>query len=668
VTPHSANVVARRRPRGSIAVVLFLAGSLALLAAARRSAVHAAGDSAEYLAMMLAFTESATPYATRQSLETYEQYVVAHPGLRWMPQLGNHVNTFGLPDGTYDFAHFWLFSLLAAPFALACRALGIDVIHGFGLANCLLAAVAIAIAAGAQRRAGAVVAISLLFLSPTLWYVNKAHTELMTSALGIAAIALVLRRQFTWASLVFALLATQNIPFAAFAILSGVLALVFDRRFLFTKAGVVVAVCSGALAVAHPLYYLVRHGVITPQMKNGGVAQAAPSLRTLLVVFVDPDVGLFLNWPFATVLLVISGALLATKGRPFWRRWWPQLGFLTLYVSVMAYAHASTANLNHGAAPVMTRYAFWYMPVLYAAACLCFHWAEGLPRAARRGLGLVTTAGLAATTLTSLPARADRYCVPSHASKWIYQWTPSLYDPAPEIFAERYSGACEDFGWNTWAVLNRSCTKALLLRDHFPGAIDGNTPRPVGCLHVNPKLLHALAKPELERSARNPLYLNLDAQTARSIRRGEFYVPGQRMNFEGERPVFLGDGWSGPEPMGVWTDGQVAELFFALEAPTGSGAHLALEAAAFMPDGRARRITVEVNERQIGHLEFRPETRAVALAIPAGILGAENRLRFLIADPVSPSELGLSARNLRARADPAPRTRHHLRLTRYRAS
>ncbi|MCK9912270.1 hypothetical protein MXD81_24160, partial [Microbacteriaceae bacterium K1510] len=55
-------------------------------------------------------------------------------------------------------------------------------------------------------------------------------------------------------------------------------------------------------------YYFARYGVVTPQVLAGG-ATPGLYLNIWYIWLIDPDIGLFPNWPFG-LLLLGAGALL----------------------------------------------------------------------------------------------------------------------------------------------------------------------------------------------------------------------------------------------------------------------------------------------------------------------------------------------------------------------
>jgi len=118
----------------------------------------------------------------------------------------------------------------------------------------------------------------------------KNDSQLFTFCLTTAAVIQFSACEYAWSALLLAFASTQNPSFAAVAITTLTLGAFRKRRD--PRVRFPLAACSFALLVAsiHPAYYLLRHGVLTPQIRSKGAAPLA-HLRLFWIWFLDPDVG-----------------------------------------------------------------------------------------------------------------------------------------------------------------------------------------------------------------------------------------------------------------------------------------------------------------------------------------------------------------------------------------
>jgi hypothetical protein len=121
---------------------------------------------------------------------------------------------------------------------------------------------------------------------------------------------------------------------------------------------------------------------------------------------------------------------------------------------------------------------------------------------------------------------------------------------------------------------------------------------------------------------------------------------GGRLAF-GEAGTFPGtEGWSAPEPWGVWSDGPSAALRLQLDGPVQGDLKLEMQGHAFLsPKGR-QIVRVSLNGRPLGALTFDDKANegVHTLAAPAGLVPADGRmdLEFEIEQPTAPGEVSRS--------------------------
>src|SRR5688572_26982004 len=254
-------------------------------------------------------------------------------------------------DGRQDLPHFWFYSLLAAPFVRVATALGADPLIGFTALNLLLLT---GLAMLLAKRVSPA-ALVLVVVSPILWWIDKAHTEVFTFCL-LAAALLLLRSSPWWSIVAFGAAATQNPPMAVAMAMSIAVALYQqgwrDRRVW------IAAIAGGCLAGIHPAYYYVRLGTWS------GLADAIdrhwPMLREFMAVAFDPNLGVFVYAPLLTAAIIV--AIVAALRRPERRALDLAGGVMALIAVLFLLSFTQTANVNGGGTPGPSRYGLWLIP------------------------------------------------------------------------------------------------------------------------------------------------------------------------------------------------------------------------------------------------------------------------------------------------------------------
>jgi hypothetical protein len=201
------------------------------------------------------------------------------------------------------------------------------------------------------------------------------------------------------------------------------------------------ALAFAALAIAvtllHPIYYLSRLGVLTPQQLNGGYAASVPSPKRYLSPLIDPDIG-FVAWLPFHLLLALAGATLLVRSMRQSRPRRELLGLAAACGIGMAiwflFVFAQTTNVNNGGTVHITRYALWLLPL--TLPCI----AAAINALDTRFSSVVLAASLALFAVYAVifhPDQPERYVEHSPQSIWLIDHAPGLYRPLPEVFVER---------------------------------------------------------------------------------------------------------------------------------------------------------------------------------------------------------------------------------------
>jgi len=520
------------------------------------------GDGSEYYALYLAVKSELRPWMTAVAFERYASLVATH-------SIEGLVNVEFLRDAfpalrvgnTADFNHFWIYSLISAMLARVVGIVGVQLSahQAFLLQHVMLLMLVACLALRLFGRRGVWAVMLLTLGSPLVWFADKVHTEFFSYCVVLAAVMLALRRHFTWGALLLALASTQNPSFAvlAFVLLVCRLFQVPRHPFQFWEACALVATCITVLL--HPAYYFFRYGVLTPQMLAGGAKMGA-NASSFYIWLADPDVGLLPNWPIGIGLVVWGITRQIRHKAGTWNG--PFALFLLLYLVINLFAQSSTTNINSGATPGLSRYALWYIPLFFPLALDVVDWALERRTLGRGTLVTLLILYVVGNIAVYDPRQYESYVQPAPLSKLMQSQWPALYDPPPEVFAERYSGFGESEKTHRLsAILGPSCDKVLII----PGRDPSEIAKPNHCRMDDEKLAAYVS--ELLSTPGGERYVRVKGLRAEiGLKAGPSYEP--RAGQPGRR--LLGAGWYEPESWGVWSASKSAEVFVPCPTTTDS--------------------------------------------------------------------------------------------------
>jgi len=443
---------------------------LAFAIAAHLLPMRRVGDGSEYYAMYYAWLVDHRPFVSPTSIEAYSRFAAIHPDAGLLPAFA-----FRFPElrvgSTYDFNHFSFYSGLAAIVGVVRRGLGLgDDAHASFIA--LHALLISTVAITARRLAGAngvIAALALAVLSPIVWYVDKAHSELFTFACVTMAAMAVTGGRTLLAAIPLAIASTQNPPFAVIA--GGVVAIEAMKRRSVRPLGSDLAILGivAVFATLHPLYYWSRYGTISPQLLAGG-ATPFVNLRYAYAFVLDLDIGLLPNWLLGSALLVwVVRAGRASFARVSSGPWFSV--FAAMFLLVALAAQSSTWNMNSGGTAGPARYGLWFVGLWFPVALAYVDHVVSSSRARVFAIPLLAVAAIH-TAVTVGPWRPESYDRATLPSRIVQRYASRLYDPPPEVFADRYGRVGEAPALRGYAaVVGPDCTKTLLLRS--PALTDG---------------------------------------------------------------------------------------------------------------------------------------------------------------------------------------------------
>ena len=472
----SRRATVNRRPRHGrapvvIGALVFVVVGLALVSRGRPERV---GDGGEYVAMTWQLSHLRAPSMTASELEhLHTHFRAMEPRMTGFGDWSAH-----FPDlvrgGRQDFPHFWAFPLAAAPFEIVARLLDLPDTYAFLALNLVLATAAFVVVA---RRSSLWVS-GLLFASPMLWWLDKAHGELFVFCLLALAVALRDDRPGL-AAICFAAAAAHNMSLLfALAWFVAWLAVRHGGRLLRPPTRWAV-LGAAALAAVHPLYYEVRLGVVDPQVLYHAARFDLPSVTKLLTPVVDPNLGLLVWWP-AIGVVAVAGVVLAGAQRI---RAGPDrtallLGCISACMVVAALYGASTNNKpESGGTFSLSRYAVWIAPLLLPGVLVVAR------RVTTRGWSRVVTVLVACSLVLSLnvarPSLRENYWSihTTFVANALFDHAPWSWNPVPESFIAR-----ERRQWDVFVpTANGSCTKRLAVRGAWPSTCPTPSRVPSSC-------------------------------------------------------------------------------------------------------------------------------------------------------------------------------------------
>ncbi len=596
------------------------------------------GDGSEYYGLFCAWDAAHRPWMTSMAYDVYERLYSSGSITGMVPResLENRFPTLKI-GSTADFNHFWLYSFLAFICSKAASLIGIklQVHESFLMLHYLLLLGTSAISFLLFKWRGLSVVLLMTFVSPMLWFLDKVHTELFTYCLVLSSVICIYAKKYLPATLLLALASAQNPSFALVAFIPLFFRVVLQRKKPYSFIEVIVFVATVLTVLAHPVYYFLRLGVLTPQLLAGG-ASLGQNLSSFYIWIIDPDLGLLPNWPLGMCALLLAlGIWGFRKNRVVENVDFAYGTFLLLYLCINLYAHSSTQNINSGATPGLARYATWYLPlafpVLYKLSAF-FSWQH-------KGLYLLLPA-VAALTLfsvnTNYPSRPEAYTTPSRASLLIQTQLPWLYNPPEEVFIERYSGLGESVAAASLVgVLGPDCRKLLLMPGDGQKGVSS-----IGQCFFEAKKLNAYAK-SLAANIDSPTYVSLNDADASNLAvelSSDIYKVGAGANGN----FILGSGWSNPEDWGVWSQGSVATFVI----PCGT------KQRAIFDDGFSLSLKVRPFGKQYlkisgsGDILWQGDVDGsnVNFDVPAkNCANGLSELTVNISNPTSPFELGVSS-------------------------
>lgn len=627
------------------AAALFLCAVFALLCLSKARLI---GDGMEYLTMAQGFVAHASPELRRSDVDAIEAMppqALARGGLpsgmlaRTYERVAHETPIDGgyarARDGSVHAIHFWLYSLLAAPFYAVVTLLGRNPFMALVALNLAILAAGALVLRAWLPRAG-LPELGLAALLGPLYYTVWIGPEVMAGMCVLLATLAALRHDPALAVLLAGLGATQNPSIAGLIPASAAYALLLRMRpagALFppraapaSRRREVLLVLAGLVLAVLPFAYNQALFGMPSIISRYYFDLALVTPERLFSFLFDLNQGLVIGQPG----LLCCVAVVAFALEPAQRRGWLlHLGLAVVLMLGMALPTLAATNWNSGAL-YLSRYAYWTsMPIL--AVCLA-----GLVRLDGRTRMLALVLAIVLQGLAGWQAyrgRTPAFIAQGRLATWVLDHAPRLYNPDPEIFLERERRSDGIMSYDD-VVIHRGPDGPTKLMRYWSNPADGG-----------------LCGPGRQLAADDVVTLPSGWRYYNAPLRCEPATPTLRIAISPTMPPILAGGWSGLEGAAVWTDGPRSSLRIAV--PAGRRVrHLGLDGRYF-EDVRATRLRIngiDLGERVLGR---------GPLAVPAAAAGAplleitlEHRLQDRPADAPEQRALGFLLRGVLVEFEP----------------
>jgi hypothetical protein len=202
----------------------------------------------------------------------------------------------------------------------------------------------------------------------------------------------------------------------------------------------------------------------------GYTQPAWPSLRRMLSLLFDPNIGLIPNVPFIAAAGVIA---MASRTTPRSDRAMRDRLIAAAACALLLAAFAQSVNVNHGATPSLNRWTLWLTPWLLLIVAR----RNQRPRVVMV-LAVLNTIWAGWFFRPSVP---EVYRYPTATASWLWSHAPHWYLPAAEVFAERVSHREPAY----LPVALPGCATVLIIDGRWPAACPPVAPAPDACLGPN---------------------------------------------------------------------------------------------------------------------------------------------------------------------------------------
>jgi hypothetical protein len=603
------------------------------------------GDGGDYIAMTIAWGETGAPWVDPRAATIYGTYFKeGQAGRSWNDLVANFARLRDT-EGRQDFCHFWFYSLLASGFYRLATLFHFKLYYAFLLLHVFLVLGVARLSHYYHGWNGVCAFLMLILGSPLLWFSQKIHTEFFIFCCTTSFVIFLLSRKKIEAAICLATASTQN---PVFAVPSAAMCL----WFVVEKKGRVFQLPElwwllgwSLLLALHPLYYLWRYGVLTPQLYVGDSNLSNRSLDIVMGPLFDLNVGLLANWPLSLLMMGAGGWWVFRSGK----RHHTILIAFACYLACVLYGGSKNLNYNSGGTVHLIRYATWLVCLFYPVVLVGMRglFCTGFS-SLKAGLLPLTLVGLVLNFSQYEPGQPETNTKPSHVAAWVNRHCPGWYHPIPEIFIERNIFRAE-LPLSSWIGGTFNGRQLLIFPQSIPDKLEGEVWVAGVQGRVRLEKIGNLLKQAFQENPglkRKPwFYLDLSEEEARTLVVLPELACGKEIRGGGD-PEYFNVQWNQQEDWGRWSAGPDAALNFQWSGRAPSV--LRVTFCVFqMNDSDQTSVAFEWNGTTIWNHTYQgpamgPFTETIPLPSSLSVAAASNELKFVSKPSRSPMNYGSS--------------------------
>ncbi|MDX2186813.1 MAG: hypothetical protein SFV32_07775 [Opitutaceae bacterium] len=571
------------------------------------------------------------------------------------------------PDGTYHSIHFPFYACLHSAVAFPLELFGFNPLRAGALLNAvLIGAVALFhLRCRALRPQTRILSLVLIHTSAFLFYFQWGSPEVLIAVAALAGILAALDGKWTSSSIFFAIAALQSPPFIIAITLplgwslwelfeqytrfrdSGFLQPLLYRLLRFVPAAIVALVPYG--------YNFYKFGSLNPVVASGYIDLSLIDRLRIWSFWFDLNQGMIVGHPWIAfcvpvALIAIRRYLAYPNGYSSHFGIWVKASLLFATAFFTTLPFLGQVNWNAGQDWYL-RYAMMTSPLF----CISYFWLCELPLMRGGWIRSLNHCALlfqliyigVVGTIVSKPF--GEYVELKPWSKMLLSCAPELYNPEPEIFAERTSHKDGLAISSDSIFLNedrRGITKILFGPDSIFGKrFFSEDLSPLSLCHLDSGRRMRAGDRTASRDgwyyANGPFGLVVESS-------------GQRIPINSENELtsslMLEGDWGTLEPWGVWTIGREATVTLFLPQEIEGGRVRMLLTGYVVDQSPLRSVDIIINGVVLANvaLQLDHSVREFEFVLPT--LPIEGQLRraqleFQVRNPTSPNQLGLAEDN-----------------------
>lgn len=409
------------------------------------------GDGREYLGMTISYSNHLTPNLTeedrieRKELEIKNNYI--------FDDSFEYSGYYKGLDGEYYSYHFWFYSLISLIPYVVLDLVGMNALKVFQIVNGLLVVFLLyKISRNSYLNEKGKLWLNFATIaSPIVLYIPWSHTEVFSYVLLTIGLLDYLDNRKR-ASIVYITVASLQNPAISLVALSILIYEIFKKRNLLDKENIILTLISTIVFIPSIFYWLYfrKFNLIAAA---GYSSKEYITLNKVVSLFFDPNFGMFIYVPLLLILILY---LIFKRDK--------KVLFTVLLLFIIAIICSTQENWNSGMMYI-NRYSVWMIPLLFIAT-IHFIQSQSNKVFFRYLLTFLLTTGLI-TSICVKNYNLSNYLNFNILSQILLSNTPTIYNPVPEVFAERALGVEKDFRGDLPITLINSegIRKSLVLSD-----------------------------------------------------------------------------------------------------------------------------------------------------------------------------------------------------------